>query len=105
MGAIDLSWSIHKEVDWYICLYGSQGTLRIGWQGSQYRQSETNEWIPFGGGYDKLTALGNQVRNFARSIQGKEMPVITAVDGRESVRVIQAAYRSGEMNHWVPVDG
>jgi predicted dehydrogenase len=105
MGAIDLSWSIHKEVDWYICLYGSQGTLRIGWQGSQYRQSERNEWVPFGSGYDKERALGNQVRNFVRSIQGKEMPVITAVDGLESVRVIEAAYRSGRRNHWVPVEG
>lgn len=104
MGAIDLSWSIHKEVDWYICLYGSEGTLRIGWKGSQYRQSEKNEWVPFGAGYSKIGALANQVKNFARSIQGKELPVITAVDGRESVRVIEAAYRSGGDEHWVSVD-
>jgi predicted dehydrogenase len=104
MGSVDLSWSIHKEVDAYIILYGSAGTLRIGWKGSQYRQSEKNDWVPFGAGYRKDACIRRQVENFARSIQGAELPVITGEDGLASVRVIEAAYRSGEMTKWVAVD-
>jgi predicted dehydrogenase len=104
MGSVDLSWSIHKEVDAYIILYGSAGTLRIGWKGSQYRQSEKNEWVPFGGGYRKDACIRRQVENFVRSIQGSELPVIGGQDGLASVRVIEAAYRSAAMTKWVPVD-
>ena len=39
LGSIDLSWSINKELDSYINIYGSHGTVLVGWKESQYRQS------------------------------------------------------------------
>jgi predicted dehydrogenase len=104
LGAIDLSWSIHKEQESYIDVYGTEGVLSIGWKCSKYRQSEKLEWISFGSGYDKLSAFSRQIQNFARSIRGEEMPLINAVDGLESVRVIEAAYKSANMNKWVEVE-
>lgn len=103
MGAVDLSWSIHKELDSYIEIFGPGGVLSIGWNGSKYRQSEKLDWIRFGEGYDKLSAFTRQLRNFAGSIRGTDVPLITAEDSLESVRVIEAAYRSMEMDKWVPV--
>ena len=103
MGAVDLSWSIHKERDAYIEVFGPEGALSIGWSASKYRQSEKLDWIPFGQGYDKLAAFTRQLRNFVGSIRGSEVPLITAEDSLESVRVIEAAYRSMEINKWVPV--
>ena len=103
MGAIDLSWSIHKERDAYIEVFGPEGVLSIGWKGSKYRQSEKLDWVKFGKGYDKLSAFANQLRNFAGSIRGTEKPLITTEDSLESVRVIEAAYRSMEMDTWVAV--
>jgi predicted dehydrogenase len=103
MGAVDLSWSIHKERDAYIEVFGPEGALSIGWNGSKYRQSETLNWITFGKGYDKLSAFARQLRNFGASIQGREPPLISAEDSLESVRVIEAAYRSLEMDKWVEV--
>src|SRR5262249_48348074 len=32
MGSIDLSWSLSKELDSYINIYGSHGTVSVGWK-------------------------------------------------------------------------
>jgi predicted dehydrogenase len=104
MGTVDLSWSIHKERDAYIEIFGPDGVLSIGWQASKYRQSEKLDWITFGKGYDKRAAFSNQLRNLAGAIRGREAPLITAAESLASIRVIEAAYRSMEVDKWVPVD-
>jgi predicted dehydrogenase len=104
MGAVDLSWSIHKEQESYIDVFGTEGVLSIGWKSSKYRQSEKMHWVTFGNGYDKLAAFSAQVKNFVDSIKGKAMPLISGIDGLESVKVIEAAYKSSSMNKWVDVE-
>lgn len=103
MGAVDLSWSIHKEQESYVNLYGTEGVLSIGWKCSKYRQSEKLHWVPFGRGYDKNAAFSGQIKNFISAIRGKEAPLITPEDGLESVRVIETAYRSMQTNKWMEV--
>jgi len=103
MASIDLSWSIHKESPYFIHVYGTAGTLDIGWKGSRYRQSEKLDWVAFGSGYDKIQAVGAQLANFVDTITGKGMPLITMEDALESVRVIQRAYRTAEQNRWEKV--
>lgn len=103
MGAVDLSWSIHKEQESYVDLFGTEGALSIGWRCSKYRQSEKLHWVNFGKGYDKLAAFSAQIRNFIDSIKGRAMPLINATDGLESVKVIEAAYKSSSINKWVEV--
>ncbi len=104
MGTVDLSWSIHKEQESYIDLYGTEGVLSIGWKCSKYRQSEKLDWVIFGSGYDKSPAFARQISNFVGTIKGREMPLINAKDGLESVKVIEAAYKSASMNKWVEVE-
>jgi predicted dehydrogenase len=104
MGAVDLSWSIHKEQESYIDLYGTEGVLSIGWQCSKYRQSEKLNWVRFGSGYDKISAFKRQLKNFIGTIKGREIPLIKAIDGLESVKVIEAAYKSASVNKWVEVE-
>jgi predicted dehydrogenase len=60
-------------------------------------------WVTFGKGYDKIAAFSAQIRNFMDSIKGKAMPLINATDGLESVKVIEAAYKSSNMNKWIEV--
>jgi len=103
MGAIDLSWSLYKERESYIELFGTEGVLSIGWKCSKYRQSEKLDWVIFGKGYDKQAAFRRQLKNFVGSIKGKDLPLITAMDSLESVKVIEAAYKSMSMNKWVEV--
>lgn len=104
MGSIDLSWSIHKENDSYINIYGTEGTLSIGWRESKYRQHEKLNWVVFGQGYNKQQTFQNQMRHFVRCVQGLDRPIITPLDGLESVRVIEAAYRSSGVNKWMELE-
>lgn len=103
MGSIDLSWSINKELDSYLNIYGSHGTISVGWKESKYRQSSSPDWIVFGNGYDKVQAFRSQITNFARAIRGEEMLLISAADALASVEVIEAAYASLRRDHWTIV--
>jgi predicted dehydrogenase len=103
IGSIDLSWSLSKDLPNYVEIYGSQGTIRVGWQRSMYKQASSSDWVEFGSGYNKVRAFYNQIVNFCRAIRGEEGIVVTAQDALASVRVIEAAYRSMMQNHWVPI--
>lgn len=103
MGNIDLSWSINKELDYYIRIYGSQGTISVGWEESKYRQAASSEWIVFGQGYNKVQAFQSQIENFSRAIRGKERLLITADDGVASVEVVEAAYRALYQSRWTAI--
>jgi len=103
MGTVDLSWSIDKELDHYIKIYGSHGTVAVGWKESKYRQSSSREWIVFGRGYDKIQAFRRQIDNFCRAIRGEDKLVITAEDALASVEVIAAAYHALQQNQWTAI--
>jgi len=105
MGNVDLSWSINKELDSYINIYGSNGTISVGWRESKYRQSSSKDWVVFGKGYNKVQAFRSQLENFARGIRGEEKLLITAEDALASVEVIEACYASLRQQNWVPVNG
>jgi predicted dehydrogenase len=104
IGNIDLSWSINKELNRYISIYGSRGTVLVGWKESKYRQSSSSDWVNFGKGYDKVGAFRNQIVNFARSIGGKERLLIDPGDALASVEVVEAAYNSLREDHWTTVN-
>jgi predicted dehydrogenase len=100
LGTIDVSWSLNKGGDTYISVVGSDGTLTIGWHKSQYRLHDKPDWVVFGDGYSKQEAFLNQAKHFVRCIRRDETPLLTPADGLESVRVIEAAYRSSAINQW-----
>jgi predicted dehydrogenase len=106
IGRMDLSWSINKQTDDYIAIYGSKGTLRVGWKASLYRQAGSSNWVQFGNGYDKVQAFHSQIVNFSAAIQGLDQLLIDANDAIASVEVIQAGYESLKHDSWtqVPAD-
>lgn len=101
-GNIDLSWSLDKGSESYVHLYGSEGTISIGWRQSRYRRADEGEWVAFGDGYDKLGAMRSQVANFCAAVQGEDELLITPEDAIASVEVIEAAYQSLGRDLWVP---
>lgn len=103
MGAIDLSWSLNKELPHYVSIYGSAGTLHVGWKESKFRRAGDADWTVFGNGYDKVQAFGSQLDNFVRSIRGSEQPLITLADALASVEAIDAAYDAMWRTTWAPI--
>ncbi len=100
MGNIDLSWSLNKLRSDFVSIYGSKGTLSVGWKESKYKLADQKDWTVFGNGYDKIAAFGNQIRNFGAAICGKEDLIITPDDAIASVRVIETAYAALQTEQW-----
>lgn len=103
MGTIDLSWSVNKELPYYLSVYGSAGALHVGWKESKYRRAGDAEWTIFGSGYCKVQAFGSKLDNFVRSIRGLEPPLISLQDALASVEVIDAAYEAMLQTRWAAV--
>lgn len=103
LGSIDLSWSVGKELPYFIAVYGSEGTILVGWRESKYRRAGDAEWTVFGAGYDKFAAFKGQIENFAAAVRGEEALVVSPEDALASVQVIEAAYRSLARGAWEPI--
>jgi predicted dehydrogenase len=102
-GRMDLSWTINKQCDDYIALYGTKGTLRVGWKGSYYRQDGAPEWVQFGHGYNKVQAFRDQIENFSASVQGLERLLIDSTDAVASVDVVRAGYQALNEQSWIDI--
>lgn len=100
MGSSDLSWSMNQELDTYVRIYGSEGTIFVGWEQSRYHRCDDRQWHPFGNGYNKLQAFRDQIDNFAGAILGTQELLITQRDALASVQVIRAAYAALERTRW-----
>lgn len=100
MGSIDLSWSMDKQQPYFISIFGSEGTLRVGWRESKYRRHTDDDWTKFGEGYNKLHAFRRQIDNFVGAIRGEEPLRITFADAQASVDVIEAAYDALRRSQW-----
>jgi predicted dehydrogenase len=101
IGSINLSWTIKNADDDYIRIYGTQGTLCIGWKTSMYRPSGAVDWIRFGEGFSTLKAITRQLVNLVEVVANDGIPETTAEDGFEAVRVIEAAYQSLPTGKWI----
>lgn len=104
LASIDLSWSINKNLDSYLTIYGSHGSVSVGWRESKYRQASSPDWIVFGSGYNKHQAMRAEVDNFVGAIRGEEALLITPEDALASVESIEAAYAALRRSQWTPVE-
>ncbi|HEX8287008.1 MAG TPA: Gfo/Idh/MocA family oxidoreductase [Pyrinomonadaceae bacterium] len=101
--SVDLTWGINKELPNFISVYGTNGTLHIGWRESKYKLNSSPDWTVFGKGYDKVQAFRSKIENFRNAILGKEELLIKPEDALASVEVIEAAYKSLNQNLWQKV--
>lgn len=101
--SVDLTWGINKELPNFISIYGTNGTLHIGWRESKYKLHSSPDWTVFGKGYDKVASFRGKIENFTGALRGKEKLFIQPADALASVRVIEAAYKSLKQNLWQPV--
>ncbi len=98
--SVDLTWGIYKELPYFISIYGTNGTLHIGWRESKYKLNSNADWTVFSGGYDKVASFRGKIENFSHALQGTEDLYIKPEDALASVRVIEAAYKSLNQNLW-----
>jgi predicted dehydrogenase len=102
--SVDLTWGINKELPNFISVYGTNGTLHIGWRESKYKLDSSPDWTIFGAGYDKVQAFRSKIENFAGAIRGTEELLTKPADALASVEAIEAAYRSLNEKLWTRVE-
>jgi predicted dehydrogenase len=104
MGNVDLSWSIDKQSENYLRLFGAEGMISVGWRSSAYKRVGDAEWTIFGSGYDKNAAFVSQIETVSATSLG-EMPLrVSLTDALASVEVIDAAYAAMQGSEWTPVE-
>lgn len=101
--SVDLTWGINKELPNFISVYGTNGTLHIGWRESKYKLNSSPDWTIFGKGYDKVQAFKSKLENFRNAIANGEELLTKPADALASVEVIEAAYKSLNQNLWQKV--
>ena len=101
--SVDLTWGINKELPNFISVYGTNGTLHIGWRESKYKSNSSPDWTVFGKGYDKVQAFRSKIENFRNAIVKGEELLTKPADALASVEVIEAAYKSLNQNLWQKV--
>jgi predicted dehydrogenase len=101
--SVDLTWGINKELPNFISVYGTNGTLHIGWRESKYKLNSSPDWTIFGKGYDKVQAFKAKLENFRNAIINDEELLTKPEDALASVEVIEAAYKSLNQNLWQKV--
>jgi len=101
LGSIDLSWSINKPIDDYVSIYGTEGSLSIGWNQSHYIIRGQSEKVQFGSGYNKREAFMKQHRHFIDCVKGVSKPIISMEDGVNSIKMISSAYKSMNEKKWI----
>lgn len=101
--SVDLTWGINKELPNFISVYGTNGTLHIGWRESKYKLNSSPDWTVFGTGYDKVQAFKSKIENFRNAIVDGEELLTKPADALASVEVIEAAYKSLNQNLWQKV--
>lgn len=104
IATIHLSWALDLATDSYIEIYGTEGSLKVGWQNSTYRHNGYPNWVSYGVGYKKIDAFKNQLENFINTIHGVQEPLITPKDGLASIALVEAAYESFKTGNWISIE-
>ncbi len=103
VGRIELSWSLNTGRETYLTVYGSKGTIEVGWRGSRLRVAG-QEPRPIGPGYHKGMAHQRMMEAFRAVVQQGRQPWITPGEVMRTVATVEAAYRSMRSGGWATVD-
>ena len=103
VGMVDLSWSLYKHTPNYVNIFGTKGTIEVGWAQSLIWDAKDKTSRIFGKGYKKLDAFIKQIEHFADCVNKKTTPILGIDDAIDSVRVIESAYTSIQQRRWLKV--
>jgi len=98
-GSIDLSWSMNNVHSHFISVYGSEGTLLVGWDESKYRSNDS-DWTVFGSGYNEVAAFSSQILNFVETIYGDQELAVSHEAALASVSTIETGYEALRTEKW-----
>jgi predicted dehydrogenase len=99
LARVALSWTYFtKDLD-YLMVQGTEGALRVAWTGGLRRRHGERDWTPFGHGYNKHAAFGQQLDAVLALVRG-ERDASPFGDPVRAVSLIEEAYRAEREGGW-----
>lgn len=103
LAQVDVTWSFRRLSPVYCAVYGTEGSVEIGWQGARARLRSTAGEYVFGSGYQKIDSLRDNLAAVLDALAaGAPLPV-TPADMVAAAAVVDAGYASAKQACWVEV--
>lgn len=91
---VDVTWSFRRLSPVYCAVYGSLGSVEIGWSGARAVTRDAAEPYAFGSGYRKIDSLRDNLAAVLGALAAGVAPPVTPADAVAAAAVIDAAYAS-----------
>jgi predicted dehydrogenase len=92
-GSIELSWSVPRSHDWYLEIYGTQGTIKIRFGEARYITAASDEWQTRPGCTDFQEGFDRMIAHFVQCLRTGTPPSPSGRDGLRAIEVIEQIYR------------
>lgn len=93
-GSINMSWTVPTPSDNFLEIYGTDGTMLLGFKGISYKLKTWADWKQLQNQYDDVAAFKYQIDHFLASVKGKQPTTVCNKDGLEAQRIIENTYES-----------
>jgi predicted dehydrogenase len=103
VGTSDLSWSVRVPSPSYLEIYGEDGAAALDLEGISYRFKTWVDWKRESNEDDAKAAFARQVSYFVDAVRGQNPLALGNGEGIASQRVIDAAYKSVQINGRVDI--
>ncbi len=103
LAQVDVTWSFRRLSSTYLAVYGTRGTVELGWQGGHAVTAASPEPYEFGSGYRKIDSLRTNLAAVLAGLAAGDPLPVTAADAVAVAEVIDAGYASLRDGGWVPV--
>ena len=100
LAQVDVTWSFRRLSPVYCAVYGTEGSVEIGWQGARASTATATEPYSFGSGYGKVSSLRANLAAVLTALANGEAPPVTAADAVAAAAVIDAGYVSAQRGTW-----
>jgi predicted dehydrogenase len=92
-GTIELSWSVPAPREWYLEIYGTQGTIQVKYGQVRHRDAASAQWTTRPGCTDFQDGFDRQIAHFVQCVRTGTAPMVTGRDGLRAIEVIEQLYR------------
>lgn len=103
LAQVDVTWSFRRLSPVYCAVYGTKGSVEIGWGGARGFTADKPDVFEFGSGYRKIDSLRDNLSAVLAALAtGSPLPVSPA-DAVAAAAIVEAAYASARDGGWVGV--
>jgi len=102
LAQVDVTWSFRRPSPVYCSVFGTDGSVEIGWSGAKASIVGTEPYT-FGSGYSKVASLRDNLAAVLAAFAAGTPPPVTADDAVAVSAVIEAGYAAAAAGSWMSV--